>query len=83
MEIWRDILGYEGYYQISNHGRIKSLSRKMFNGFGRFISKEIILKLSLDHRGYLYTVLTKDGVSPSKRPSRSLKSPGAESNVSE
>lgn len=27
MEIWRDITGYEGLYQVSNEGRVKSLSR--------------------------------------------------------
>ena len=27
-EIWKDIEGYEGLYQVSNMGRIKSLSRK-------------------------------------------------------
>lgn len=28
-EIWKDIPGFEGYYQVSNYGRIKSLSRKV------------------------------------------------------
>lgn len=27
IEEWKDINGYEGLYQVSNHGRIKSLSR--------------------------------------------------------
>ena len=26
MEIWKDIQGYEGRYQISNYGRVKSLN---------------------------------------------------------
>ncbi len=26
-EVWKDIKGYEGYYQVSNLGRIKSLDR--------------------------------------------------------
>lgn len=26
MEIWKDIVGYEGLYQISNMGRVKSLN---------------------------------------------------------
>jgi len=26
-EIWRDIEGYEGYYQVSNLGRVRSLDR--------------------------------------------------------
>lgn len=28
-EIWKDIPGYEGKYQVSNMGRVKSLSRKV------------------------------------------------------
>jgi hypothetical protein len=27
LEIWKDINGYEGYYQVSNIGRVKSLAR--------------------------------------------------------
>ena len=27
LEIWKDIVGYEGYYQVSNMGRVKSLDR--------------------------------------------------------
>lgn len=28
MEVWKDIKGYEGYYQVSDQGRVKSLKRK-------------------------------------------------------
>ena len=28
MEIWKDITGYEGYYQVSNLGNIKALYRE-------------------------------------------------------
>ena len=31
-EIWKEIKGYEGYYAISNLGRIKSLARVQRNG---------------------------------------------------
>lgn len=30
-EVWRDIAGYEGLYQVSNIGRVKSLDRYVFN----------------------------------------------------
>ena len=30
-EIWKDIIGYEGYYQVSNQGNIKSMERIAFN----------------------------------------------------
>ena len=29
-EIWKDITGYEGLYQVSNLGRVRSLTRKVF-----------------------------------------------------
>ena len=28
-EVWKDIEGYEGYYQVSNFGRVKSLDRQI------------------------------------------------------
>lgn len=31
-EIWKDIIGYEGYYQVSNLGRVKSKPRKGTKG---------------------------------------------------
>ena len=51
-EIWRDIAGYEGIYQVSNMGRVKS-----FYGIG-----ENLLTPSSNKSGYMYVVLTKDGV---------------------
>ena len=33
-EIWEDIKGYEGLYQVSNHGRIKSLERRVRCKYG-------------------------------------------------
>ena len=29
-EVWKDIKGYEGYYQVSNIGRVMSLDRYVF-----------------------------------------------------
>ena len=43
MEIWKDIPGYEGLYQVSNLGIVKSLSRKVCNHQGCHISKEKIM----------------------------------------
>ena len=28
-EIWKDVVGYEGYYLVSNLGRVKSVKRKV------------------------------------------------------
>lgn len=42
-EIWKDIEGYEGLYQVSNLGNVKSLDRK-YNGSNQFGSKFIGIK---------------------------------------
>jgi hypothetical protein len=60
MEIWKDIPNYEGLYQVSNKGRVKSLARSVIytNGvIGNF--KERILRTSLT-LGYPDVVLTRD-----------------------
>lgn len=49
-ETWKDIKGYEGLYQVSNLGRVKSLH---FN-------KELLLKLRLTGRGYYQIDLQKN-----------------------
>ena len=54
MEEFRDIIGYEGKYQVSNLGRIKSLN---YNRTG----KEQILKLGKNKGGYLQIHFFKDG----------------------
>jgi hypothetical protein len=36
MEIWKDIIGYEGLYQVSNKGRVKSVERIVKCGPGGF-----------------------------------------------
>lgn len=56
MEIWKDIEGYEGIYQISNIGNVKSLSNK-------FARKERILKQKLDRNGYKSISLCKNSIS--------------------
>lgn len=38
-EIWKDIKGYEGYYQVSNLGRVRSLDRT-YHRKGRWSSKQ-------------------------------------------
>lgn len=56
-EIFKDIPGYEGSYQVSNLGRVKSLSRVVKKG----TLKERILKSSPDRQGYLRVNLYKKG----------------------
>jgi hypothetical protein len=60
-EIWKDIEGYEGYYQVSNLGRVKSLRRKTKSGNGGFkYIRERILRPG--NGEYLTTPLVKNGV---------------------
>lgn len=58
LEIWRNVVGYEGLYQVSNFGRVKSLVR--VDRFGRRVP-ERILKPAKDKDGYLLVALWKDG----------------------
>jgi NUMOD4 motif len=62
-EIWYDIPGYAGVYQLSNLGNVKSLERRLIRSNGRRIHiKERILKQSLNN-GYLQVCLKRNGES--------------------
>lgn len=53
MEQWKDVLGYEGLYLISDAGRVRSLPRKSTRGG--------LLKLQVYKSGYEYVDLYKNG----------------------
>ena len=53
-EDWRPVTGIEGKYEVSSHGRIKSLNYHREN-------REQILKQYEDRYGYLKVILRKDG----------------------
>lgn len=61
-EIWKDIEGYEGIYQVSNFGNVKVLRREIWNGKGIRIQEEKILKQSTNMWGYCIVTLTKNSV---------------------
>lgn len=56
-EIWKDIQGYDGYYQLSNSGRVKSLSREILKKRGCFKTKSKILKQCVVN-GYCYASIS-------------------------
>lgn len=56
-EIWKDISGYEGRYQVSNFGRVKSLTRKCWNGYKWWTQPGRLLKLGSQKSGYLFVDL--------------------------
>lgn len=68
-EIWENIKGYEGFYEASNLGNIKSLERKVWTVRNKCFSilKEKILKQTLDKVGYLTVNLHKNGKSKAIR----------------
>lgn len=62
MEIWKDIKGYEGLYQVSNKGRVKSLNQEGIDKRGRkrFRAGKI-LKQQKRPIKYLSVFLSKNG----------------------
>lgn len=68
-EIWKDVIGYEGLYQVSNFGNVKVLPRIIKNYRGSFLAKEKILKPCITE-GYARVVLTKNGIRSTKKVHR-------------
>lgn len=61
-EIWKDIPGYEGFYQASNQGRIKSVERTIIDKNGnRRQHQSRVLKPSKTRKGYLKVYPTMKG----------------------
>lgn len=53
IEIWKPVVGFEGSYEVSNLGRVRSVDRFITNSLGRtYFSKGVILKWVLDKGGY-------------------------------
>lgn len=61
-EAWKDIPGYEGYYQVSSLGNVRSLDRVIYVGYEETrLRKGVILKPSVT-RGYKYCSLYTNGI---------------------
>lgn len=61
MEIWKDIKDYEGYYQVSNLGNVRSVDRRVLQSDGSVANyKGKILKGETDKRGYKRVRLSKN-----------------------
>lgn len=60
-EIWKDIEGYEGLYQISSIGRVKVMPRSFYSKANQiFTVNEKFRRMNSDKDGYHAVVLTKD-----------------------
>lgn len=56
-EIWKDVVGYEGWYQVSNLGRIKVMERRVLNTLNNLnVRKEKILTPTYSNTSKYYTV---------------------------
>lgn len=66
MEIWKDIKGYEGLYQVSNEGRVKSLDRIVKNKLGTQFVEGRLLKQFVDKSGYSHVALCNSGIIKNK-----------------
>ena len=62
IEIWKDIIGFEGLYQISNYGNLKSCKRYVKGKIEKRIANEKLLNLCKDKDGYLMAILHRDKV---------------------
>lgn len=60
IEEWRDIAGYEGYYQVSNYGKVRSVDFSFENGKAKYIKRRILKQETL--RDYLRVGLSKDSI---------------------
>lgn len=61
-ELWKTIIGYEGLYEVSDQGRVKSINRKRTDCRGRVQSfKETILKPEIVFDGYMRVNLCQNG----------------------
>ena len=60
-EVWKDIPEYEGLYQVSNLGNVKSLNRGVLQNGSIRLLKGVILKKNKHRKGYQYIYLCKNG----------------------
>lgn len=58
-EIWKDVIGYEGLYQISNYGRVYSVPRK---NRGRSFGGGFVIPRLWNNRPYYQVYLSKKGI---------------------
>lgn len=63
IEIWKDVKGYEGLYECSNLGKVRSFDREIiYNNGIKHIHKGKELKGIVNKNGYVHITLVKDGI---------------------
>ena len=61
MEVWKDLPNYEGIYQISNYGSIRSLDHYVKSKVNKRIQYGRVRKPQLSKKGYLQISIIKNG----------------------
>lgn len=62
VEEWRHIIGFEGLYEISSFGRVKSLAKEWKSGKGVIRHKSDTIMVQVITKGYLRLTLKNDGL---------------------
>lgn len=63
-EEWRPVVGYEGYYEVSNHGRVRSVDRVVPHGHTGFVTlKGRVLRPNTHPAGHKMVCLTRENLS--------------------
>lgn len=60
-ETWKPVVGYEGLYEVSDQGRVKSLPRPTHNGMGRPIRGGVLTHMLVTKRRYPQVSLYRNG----------------------
>lgn len=60
-EIWKTIDGYEGYYEVSNLGNVRSMYREIFWNNTTRRQKGRMCNFNKDSKGYIRVGLNKEG----------------------
>lgn len=61
-EIWKPIVGYEGYYEVSSLGRVRSVDRIVTDGSRRRGRLRKLVPIGVDRQQYLSVVLSRGSV---------------------
>ena len=71
---WRDVVGFEGRYEVSNYGHVRTIPHYVDNHTGRILLKARLLRPNVLQKGYLQvTISAVLSTRPNKRHCKSYK----------
>lgn len=83
-EVWNAVPGYEGFYEVSNLGFVRSVKRTYMDSIGRQVTRlGRDLKARVGVRGYPYVVLSKGGVRSTQKIHRIVVASFVQENIPE